>query len=113
MTRLRKQARSAERIVEGVSALNPALTQLYGLKLFIGSDSATVLRAAESRGGGVWFEAWRTTRTPDRPIPSALRSTADETLIFCTPRSDRRVCYQRDVLDDDRDLDTLNIRIGQ
>ena len=51
-------------IVEGVSALNPALTPLYGLKLFVDSDAATVLRTAESRGGGVWLEAWRTLFLP-------------------------------------------------
>lgn len=51
-------------IIEGVSALNPALTPLYGLKLFVDSDAATVLHTAESRGGGVWLEAWRTLFLP-------------------------------------------------
>lgn len=51
-------------IVEGVSALNPVLMPLYGLKLFVDSDRATVLRAAEARGGGVWLEAWRTLFLP-------------------------------------------------
>ena len=46
-------------VIEGVSALNPALCDLYGLKIFVESDRSTVLDAALRRGGGVWEREWR------------------------------------------------------
>jgi uridine kinase len=55
-------------IVEGVSALNPALTPHYGVKLWVDSDRASVLRTAELRGGGVWLEAWRTLFLPSMDL---------------------------------------------
>ena len=39
-------------LVEGVSALNPRLCDLYGLKIFVDSDQATTLEAALQRGVG-------------------------------------------------------------
>jgi hypothetical protein len=41
-------------VIEGVSALNPALCDLYGLKIFIESDRSTAFQAALRRGGGTW-----------------------------------------------------------
>jgi uridine kinase len=41
-------------VIEGVSALNPALCDLYGLRIFVESDRSTVLQAALHRGVGAW-----------------------------------------------------------
>ena len=46
-------------VIEGVSALNPALCDLYGLKIFVESDSSTVFQAALRRGDGAWEREWR------------------------------------------------------
>jgi uridine kinase len=46
-------------VIEGVSALNPVLCDLYGLKIFVESDRSTVLQAALRRGGGAWEREWR------------------------------------------------------
>ena len=67
-TELRTVTLTPPVIVEGVSVLNPALTPLYGLKLFVESDGASVLRTAELRGGGVWLEAWRTLFLPSADL---------------------------------------------
>ena len=53
-------------IVEGVSALNPELCALYGLKIFVDSDRATTLTAAVDRGVGKWAAEWH-----DLFLPSA------------------------------------------
>lgn len=53
-------------IIEGVSALNPDLCELYGLKTFVDSDRATTLTAAMERGVGRWTAEWR-----DLFLPSA------------------------------------------
>lgn len=45
-------------IVEGVSALNPALIALYGLTIFVESDRDTTLAAAHERGVGDWGAEW-------------------------------------------------------
>jgi uridine kinase len=56
----RREVRSIKPIViEGVSALNPALCDLYGLKIFVESDRSTVFQAALRRGGGAWEREWR------------------------------------------------------
>ena len=55
-------------IVEGVSALNPVLCPLYGLKIFVESDRATVLDAAVVRGGGAWAREWRELFLPSADI---------------------------------------------
>jgi hypothetical protein len=46
-------------VIEGVSALNPALCDLYGLKIFVESDSSTAFQAALRRGDGAWEREWR------------------------------------------------------
>jgi len=46
-------------IVEGVSALNPEVAALYGLRIFIESDAATTLEASLARGVGTWEREWR------------------------------------------------------
>jgi uridine kinase len=55
-------------VIEGVSALNPALCGLYGLKIFVESDRSTVLGAALRRGGGVWEREWRELFLPSADI---------------------------------------------
>ena len=42
-----------------MSALNPALCDLYGLKIFVESDRSTVFQAALRRGDGAWEREWR------------------------------------------------------
>jgi len=46
-------------VIEGVSSLNPALCDLYGLKIFVESDRKTSLQTALCRGVGVWEREWR------------------------------------------------------
>jgi hypothetical protein len=46
-------------MVEGVSALNPAVVELYGLKIWVDSDRSTTLETALRRGGGAWSDEWR------------------------------------------------------
>jgi uridine kinase len=46
-------------IIEGVSALNPTLTELYGLRIFVDSDRSTTLEAAIGRDRGMWADEWR------------------------------------------------------
>ncbi|QYO76752.1 uridine kinase family protein [Devosia salina] len=46
-------------IIEGVSALDPALAPLYDLRLWIESDAASTLDAALARGKGQWATEWR------------------------------------------------------
>jgi uridine kinase len=45
-------------IVEGVSALHPDLAPLYGLRIWVESDAATVLAASVARGVGDWMRQW-------------------------------------------------------
>ena len=49
---------SAPVIIEGVSALNPAIADLYALRLLVDSDPATLHDAALARGVGTWGDAW-------------------------------------------------------
>ena len=46
-------------IVEGVSALHPALAPLYDLRFWVESDADTVLSASTARGVGPWEREWR------------------------------------------------------
>src|SRR6516165_4010920 len=46
-------------VIEGVSALNSVLCDLYGLKIFVESDRSTLLQAALRRGGRAWEREWR------------------------------------------------------
>lgn len=46
-------------IIEGASALDPALAPLYDLRLWVESDRATTLDAALARGVGPWADQWR------------------------------------------------------
>jgi len=46
-------------MVEGVSSLNTAVVELYGLKIFVDSDRSTTLESAIRRGGATWSEEWR------------------------------------------------------
>ncbi|MEO6013590.1 MAG: hypothetical protein ABIQ30_08415 [Devosia sp.] len=55
-------------IVEGVSALNASLTQLYSLGIFVESDRCTTIEAAIARGVGDWAEQWRSLFMPSADI---------------------------------------------
>lgn len=46
-------------VIEGVSALHPALAPLYDLRLWVESDAATTLEASLARGVGDWEREWR------------------------------------------------------
>jgi uridine kinase len=45
-------------IVEGVSALHPDLAPLYGFRIWVESDAATMLAASVARGVGDWMRQW-------------------------------------------------------
>src|SRR5690606_4908362 len=66
-------------IIEGVSALDPALAPLYDLRLWIESDPATTLAAANARGVGQWASEWRDYFMPsvDLYMRSNPRARAD------------------------------------
>lgn len=56
-------------IVEGVSALNPLLAPLYGLRIFVESDRESAVQAAIDRDGGDWWaDEWRTLFLPSADI---------------------------------------------
>ena len=55
-------------VIEGVSALNPVLCDLYGLRIFVESDRSTALQAALRRGGGAWERQWRELFLPSSDI---------------------------------------------
>jgi uridine kinase len=46
-------------VIEGVSALNAALTPLYDIRFWVQSDAETTLAAAMARGVGDWAHEWR------------------------------------------------------
>jgi uridine kinase len=52
------EGRDGPVIVEGVSALHPDLAPLYGLRIWVESDAATVLAASVARGVGDWMRQW-------------------------------------------------------
>lgn len=54
----RTVTREAPVIVEGVSSLNPVLSPLFDIRIFVESDRSTVLRAATQRGVGPWEREW-------------------------------------------------------
>lgn len=45
-------------VIEGVSALDPALAPHYDLKLWVESDRLTTRAAAHARNGGQWASEW-------------------------------------------------------
>lgn len=51
-------------IVEGVTALHPDLAPLYDLRIWVESDAATVLDAAQARGVGNWAREWEVMFVP-------------------------------------------------
>ena len=51
-------------IVEGVTALHPDLAPLYDLRIWVESDAATVLDAAQARGVGNWAREWQVMFVP-------------------------------------------------
>jgi hypothetical protein len=55
-------------VIEGVSSLNPALCDLYGLKIFVESDRKTSLQTALRRGVGAWEREWRELFLPSADI---------------------------------------------
>jgi len=55
-------------MVEGVSSLNTAVVELYGVRIFVDSDRSTTLAAAIRRGGGTWSEEWRNLFLPSVDI---------------------------------------------
>lgn len=70
-------------VIEGVSALDPALVPLYDLKVWVESDPATILRAALARGAGPWGEAWRNYFLPsvEAYMASEPRRRADHVMM--------------------------------
>jgi uridine kinase len=46
-------------VIEGVSALNPDIADLYGLKIFVESNATSTLQASLDRGVGGWEREWR------------------------------------------------------
>ncbi|GLQ54388.1 hypothetical protein GCM10010862_16470 [Devosia nitrariae] len=60
--------RSAQVIVEGVSALNPEFCTHYDEKVFVESDPATLPSALAERGYGPWEEEWQTIFLPSVEI---------------------------------------------
>jgi uridine kinase len=46
-------------IVEGVSSLNPVLTDIFDVRVFVESDRSTTLQAAMQRGVRRWERQWR------------------------------------------------------
>jgi len=57
-TELRTVTRDAPVIVEGVSSLNPTLSPLFDIRLFVESDRSTTLQTAMQRGVGPWEREW-------------------------------------------------------
>ena len=55
-------------LVEGVSALNPAVEAYYELRVFVESDRATVLEAAAARGMGGWATEWKSLFLPSADL---------------------------------------------
>lgn len=55
-------------IIEGVSALNEALCDLYAFKIFVDSDRGSVLDAAARRSDEPWSAHWRTLFVPSVDI---------------------------------------------
>lgn len=66
-------------VIEGVSALNPAVADLYGLKIFVESDAASTLQASLDRGVGAFEREWRELFMPsvDIYMRTDPRSRAD------------------------------------
>jgi uridine kinase len=60
-------------IVEGVSALAPALSPLYELSIFVDSDRTSVLAAASARGLGPWAREWETLFLPSADLYMVTR----------------------------------------
>jgi uridine kinase len=46
-------------VIEGVSALHPDLAPLYDLRIWVGSDAASILAASHARGVGRWAREWQ------------------------------------------------------
>ena len=68
-------------IVEGVSSLNSAVCHLYGLRIFVESDRATVLAAAIDRGVGRWGNEWRDLFLPSADIYMATQPACRADLV--------------------------------
>jgi len=66
-------------VVEGVSVLEPSLCPLYGLRVFVESDRASILATAIARGDGMWEPAWRDLFMPSNDLYMAThpRDRAD------------------------------------
>jgi len=66
-------------LVEGVSALHPALAPLYDVRFWVESDATTILAASLARGVGDWEEEWRNLFLPsvERFLATDPRSRAD------------------------------------
>lgn len=56
---LRTVTRKTPVIVEGVSSLNPSLSPLFDVRVFVESDRSTTLQSAMQRGVGPWEREWR------------------------------------------------------
>lgn len=46
-------------VIEGVSTMHPQLAPLYDLKIWVESDTDSVLQASLDRGVGNWADEWR------------------------------------------------------
>jgi uridine kinase len=69
-------------MIEGVSALNSGLCDLYGLKIFVDSDRTTTLAAAIDRGVGKWAAEWRDLFLPSADIYMLTQPTSRADLIL-------------------------------
>jgi uridine kinase len=69
-------------LVEGVSALNPVLAPLYGLRIFVESDRSTTIEAALARGVGQGEELWRDLFMPSADLYMLTGPQSRADLIF-------------------------------
>ena len=68
-------------IVEGVSALNPLLSALFDVRVFVESDRSTTLEAAMQRGIGRWEREWREVFLPSSDLYMATEPQRRATLL--------------------------------
>ncbi|MEM7444532.1 MAG: hypothetical protein AAF414_14515 [Pseudomonadota bacterium] len=68
-------------VVEGVSALNSAICDLYDTRIFVKSDPATALSAAIDRAGDGWAHTWRSLFMPSVDIYMATTPSMRADLI--------------------------------
>jgi uridine kinase len=82
-------------VVEGVSALNAELCDLYDLRVFIESDSGSIYRAAMDRGDGLWAREWRELFLPSTDLYMATDPAARADLVVAGRGADADAGPQR------------------